>query len=175
VSPNSHNAWNNIGDDYDKLAQLETTDEGKMKQYLNAIKGFGQSFMVKPNYADAYHNQANIFYKIGRLDLARGTYEQALNYNPNLSQTLKTLIQLDIMEKNPVELEKHLVRLQQMDPTSVETAYIAAISYAQIGMIDKAKIITNELYKQFPTINEIKSLYDNLMSMESSQSAELKN
>ena len=112
MSPNSHNAWNNIGDDYDKLAQKETTDEGKMKQYLNAIKGFGQSFFIKTNYADAYHNQANIYYRIGRMDLARQGYETALSYNPALEQTIKTLIQLDLMEMNVTELEKHLTSLK---------------------------------------------------------------
>jgi len=62
-SPNSHNAWNNIGDDYDKLAQLEKTLEGQMNQYLNSIKGFTRSTIVKTNYADAFHNRANIFTK----------------------------------------------------------------------------------------------------------------
>jgi protein O-mannosyl-transferase len=163
VSPNSHNAWNNIGDDYDKLAQLETTDEGKLRQYENAIKGFGQSYAIKPNYADAYHNQANIFYKMGRLDLARNAYETAISYNANMSQTLKTLVQLDLIEKNITGLDNHLAKLQQLTPNDLEVAYITAVSYVQIGKIDQAKELVGRMYQQFPNIKEIKTLYDSLM------------
>jgi protein O-mannosyl-transferase len=163
VSPNSHNAWNNIGDDYDKLAQLETTDEGKLRQYENAVKGFGQSYAIKPNYADAYHNQANIFYKMGRLDLARNAYETAISYNANMSQTLKTLVQLDLIEKNITELDNHLAKLQQLTPNDLEVAYITAVSYIQIGKIDQAKELVGRMYQQFPDIKEIKALYDSLM------------
>jgi tetratricopeptide (TPR) repeat protein len=157
------------------LAQPESTDEGKIKQFENSIKGFGQSYVIKPNYADAYHNQANIFYKVGRLDLARNGYENALSYNPNMPQTLKTLVQLDLMENNTEELEKHLVALQQLMPNDVETAYITAIAYKQVGEIEKAKQIATILYQQFPNIVEIKNLYDVLNQNEVSGSSEIKN
>ncbi len=162
VSPNSHNAWNNIGDDYDKLAAFESTDEGKMRQYYNSIKGFGQSYAIKPNYADAYHNQANILYKIGRLDLARNTYETAIKYNPNLYQTYTTLLQIDFVEKNQPELLRHLGIIQQMKPNDLQVAYISAVAYAQIGMIKEAKQLADMMYKQFPNVAEIKNLYDSL-------------
>lgn len=151
VSPNSHNAWNNIGDDYDKL-----------KDYDNSIKGFGQSYAIKPNYADAYHNQANIFYKIGRLDLARNAYETALKYNPNLFQTYLTLLQLDISQKNETELLSHLAIIQKIKPNDLQVAYITAMAYAQIGKTNEAKQLAEIMYKQFPNVAEIKNLYDSL-------------
>lgn len=174
VSPNSHNAWNNIGDDYDKLANLETTEEGKLQQYYNSIKGFGQSYAVKPNYADAYHNQANIFYKIGRLDLARNAYEQAISYNPGLYQTYRTLIQIDMVEKNNSELLRHLEIVQQMKPNDLEIAYISAVAYAQVGKTEEAKKLAEMMYKQFPQVNEIKNLYDSLQNLGSTGSGTTK-
>ncbi len=159
VSPNSHNAWNNIGDDYDKLGQYE-----------NAIKGFGMSYTIKPNYADAYHNQANIFYKIGRLDLARNSYEQALSYNPSLYQTYLTLLQLDLMEKKKDDMLRHLSYLNQIKPNDLQVAYITATAYAQMGMMDEAKNLTKLMYQQFPNIPEIKSLYQQLNSTEATSS-----
>ena len=162
VSPNSHNAWNNIGDDYDKL-----------NQYENAVKGFGMSYAIKQNYADAYHNQANIFYKMGRVDLARQYYEQTLVYNPNLYQTYFTLIQLDLMEKKKDELLRHLSLLNQVKPNDLQVAYIMATSYAQIGMVDEAKKIAAIIYGQFPEIPEIKNLYESLESLAASGSATL--
>ena len=153
VSPNSHNAWNNIGDDYDKLGQ-----------YDNAIKGFAQSFAIKPNYADAYHNQANILYKVGRLDLAREAYEIALYYNPYLYQTYLTLIQIDLMQNNQEKLLDHLSKLQAIKPNDLQVSFVTATAYAQIGRIEEAKQIAKSMYQQFPNITEIKNLYDSLMN-----------
>jgi len=170
MSPNSHNAWNNIGDDYDKLAQNESSNEGKTRQYENAIKGFGQSYAIKSNYADAYHNQANIFYKMGRLDLARQGYETALHYNSGLEQTLRTLIQLDLMEENKNELRKHLNNLLKLHPSDAGLYYQVAMIFNQAGITDEAKKIVDELYKYYPNVAEIKSLYDSLAQVETSES-----
>lgn len=163
VSPNSHNAWNNIGDDYDKLGQ-----------YDNAVKGFGMSFTIKQNYADAYHNQANIFYKTGRRDLARSSYEQAIAYNPGLYQTYLTLIQLDVMDKNKDELLKHISQLNKVRPGDLQVAYITATAYLNMGMINEAKNLSTLMYQQFPNIPEIKKLYEELIRFESTPSGILK-
>jgi len=163
VSPNSHNAWNNIGDDYDKLAQLETTDSGKMKQYENAVKGFTQSTVVKQNYADAYHNRANIFYKMGRLDMARDSYETALSYsNNNLFQSLISLVQIDLTEKRVDLALGHVEKLQKTKPNDLQVYYITAVVYANAGMRDQAIQILDQILKAYPTFTEAKTLLSQL-------------
>ena len=154
VSPNSHNAWNNIGDDYDKLAQLETTDAGKLNQYLNSIKGFTQSVTVKNNYADAYHNRANIFYKIGRYDLAKDSYETALSYGPNLYQSYYSLLQIDLAEKNYNSAINHLNKLNTVRPNDPQVYYAASVIYANMGRIDQAVSILEQLVKANPGWNQ---------------------
>lgn len=139
VSPNSHNAWNNIGDDYDKL-----------KQYDNAIKGFTQSTIVKPNYADAYHNRANIFFKTGRLDLARDSYNTALYYSPGLTQTYLSLTQIDLMEGKLDLALQHATTAYQQDPTSVQNAYVLAIVYAQSGNKQKSVELLKNILRAQP-------------------------
>ena len=128
VSPNSHNAWNNIGDDYDKLGQ-----------YDNAIKGFTQSTVMKPNYADAYHNRANIYFKTSYLQQARDSYETALGYNPGLMQTYISLTQIDLNEgKLDLALE-HSSKAIELDPNNSLTRYVKAIVLNGMGLIDEAK------------------------------------
>jgi tetratricopeptide (TPR) repeat protein len=162
VSPNSHNAWNNIGDDYDKLAKLETTDDGKLEQYLNSIKGFTQSVTVKTNYADAYHNRANIFYKIGRYDLAKDSYETALSYGPNLYQSYYSLLQIDLTEKNFNSAINHLNKLNTVRPNDPQVYYAAAVVYANMGQPDQAVSILEQLIKVNPTWTQAADLLNQL-------------
>jgi tetratricopeptide (TPR) repeat protein len=96
------------------------------------------------------------------LDLARNAYEQAISYNPGLYQTYRTLIQIDMAEKNNTELLRHLGVVQQMKPNDLEVAYLSAVVYAQIGKIDEAKKLADIMYKQFPNVAEIKNLYESL-------------
>lgn len=145
VSPNSHNAWNNIGDDYDKL-----------KQFDNAIKGFTQSTVIKPNYADAFHNRANILFKIGRLDLARDSYMTALYFSPSLYQTYLSLINIDLMERKlglALEHSQKVVQLQPNDPTS---NFVLAVVLAERGEIQQAKVILENILKIYPDFKQAK-------------------
>lgn len=162
VSPNSHNAWNNIGDDYDKLAQKEETDEGKYQQYLNAIKGFTQSTVIKTNYADAYHNRGNIFYKIGRLDLARESYKTAVSFNPMMHQSYLSLIQIDILLEEYDVASQDLEILKKIAPTNVQVWYMEAYIDIKKNEIEKAKKILEAIVAQFPeftdAVNLLKSI-----------------
>jgi len=139
VSPNSHNAWNNIGDDYDKL-----------KDYTNAIKGFTQSTIVKPNYADAYHNRANILFKVGRLDLARESYSTAIYFSPNLMQSYLSLTQIDLMEQRLDLALAHAVKAVELDPGGSQSLYVLAVVRAQRGEKNEAREILKTVLRVNP-------------------------
>ena len=139
ISPNSHNAWNNIGDDYDKL-----------KDYDNAVKGFTQSVLVKPNYADAYHNRANIFFKSGRLDLARESYDTALKFSPSLYQTYLSLTQIDLMEKKADLALQHASKAVELKPDDIQSVFVLGVVNAQIGRIEEAKKILQSILNVYP-------------------------
>ena len=128
VSPNSHNAWNNIGDDYDKLGDYE-----------NAVKGFTQSTVMKNNYADAYHNRANIFFKMGRLDLARDSYNVALSIAPSMYQTYISLSQVDLNEGKAKLAVEHGQKLVELQPNNPQSHYVFGVILAKVGWIDRAK------------------------------------
>jgi tetratricopeptide (TPR) repeat protein len=119
---NSHNAWNNIGDDYDKLGQMD-----------NAIKGFGRSYEWKNNYADAYHNQANILFKIKRYDLARWGYETALAYSPALYQSYISLTQVALNQGDRQGAFNYAQKLVKAQPNNPQAYYVLGVVYVQIG------------------------------------------
>lgn len=151
VSPNSHNAWNNIGDDYDKLGQYE-----------NAVKGFTQSTIVKTNYADAFHNRANIFYKMGRYDLARDSYQMAINLNPSLYQSYMSLIQIDLTEKRYDLALEHVATMQKARPNDLQVVYVSAIVYSQAGKVEEAKKLLNQILQYYPQFTQAQELLNQL-------------
>ena len=87
VSPNDPNVLNNLGDMY-----------GRHEDYQKAIESFSLAIKLKPDYADAYHNLANIqtaLYlkekKEEYLKSAIDNYLQAIKYNPLLWQSHQNL------------------------------------------------------------------------------------
>jgi len=139
VSPNSHNAWNNIGDDYDKL-----------KEYENSIKGFTQSTIVKPNYADAFHNRANIFFKIGQFDLARESYRTALQFSPGLFQTYLSLAQVDLMDKKFDWAVADATKATEVQPNNPQAWYVLGVVQAQTGQLKEATITLEKVLQMAP-------------------------
>jgi len=148
---NSHNAWNNIGDDYDKLGQ-----------YDNAIKGFGQSYAVKNNYADAYHNQANIFFKIKRYDLARQGYELALKFHPGLYQSYISLTQVALYQGDLNGALAYANKLIESQPNNPQAYYVMGVVLAQGGKLKEAEDYLNyalQLNPNFtPAVNTLKQI-----------------
>ena len=153
VSPNSHNAWNNIGDDYDKL-----------KDYDNAVKGFTQSVLVKPNYADAYHNRANIFFKTGRLDLARESYDTALRFTSTLFQTYLSLTQIDLNEGKFDLALAHASKAVEIQPGDPQANFVLGVVLAQGGRVEEAKNIMKQILTIYP---DYKMARDALTQLES--------
>ena len=151
VSPNSHNAWNNIGDDYDKLGQYE-----------NAIKGFTESTVWKPNYADAFHNRANIYFKMGYFDLARDSYLTALNFNPGLIQTYISLVQVELSAGKLNEALKYADTASKMAPDNFQVRFIKAIVLKELGDIEGARKDAEVAVRLNPNFMEARQLYESL-------------
>lgn len=149
VSPNSHNAWNNIGDDYDK-----------QNDYPNAVKGFSMSIAYKNNYADAYHNRGNVFIKMNRLDLAREDYMTALKISPSIFHSSFALAHISFVEKNYLDSLTHLenVLAYQIMPQAVNMK-ISALTL--LGRFDDAKK-TLDLYKSMMLPKTFQKIYDEI-------------
>lgn len=87
VAPLNPNVLNNLGDMY-----------GRHGDYLKAIESFSLAIKLKPGYADAYHNLANIQISLFEqtkdekyLNGAIANYQTAAKYNPTLWQSHQNL------------------------------------------------------------------------------------
>ncbi len=155
MSPNSHNAWNNIGDDYDKLGDSE-----------NAVKGFTQSTVMKPNYADAYHNRANILFKMGRWDLARGSYDIALSFAPTMYQTTLSLSHIDVLEEKWELAIRRGERLVELMPNSHESHFVFGVILARAGWRDRAIEEMRLVLRLNPGFKQAQQAIDELTAIE---------
>jgi len=153
VSPNSHNAWNNIGDDYDKLGD-----------YQKAIESFTKSTEMKPDYADAYHNRANIYYKIGDFENAAKSYQIAIEKNPLLKQSYMSLIQTYLTDKKGIEAVKTAEALVNIDPTDPMSWYAGAVALVNVGEVDQALVALERSLQLAPNFAQAVELKKSIMN-----------
>ncbi len=93
---------------------------------------------------------------MGRLDLARESYNTALTFNPGLYQTYLSLVQIDLSEKNYDLALKHAQTVVQVQPNDPQPIYVLAIVYAQMGNVNEAEKILINLLNQVPNYQPAK-------------------
>ena len=69
-----------MGDVYSLEGNLEKSEEA-----------FRRAISLRPDYADAYHNLANTFQRMGKPEPAIVNYEKAVSLNPGLWQSYQSL------------------------------------------------------------------------------------
>jgi len=153
ASPNSHNAWNNIGDDYDKLGEYE-----------KAIESFTKSTEMKEDYADAYHNRANIYYKIGDYENAARSYSLAIEKNPLLKQSYMSLIQTYLTDNKTLEAVKTAEALLNVDPADPMSWYAGAVTLVNAGDAQGALAALDNCLKLAPNMAQAVELKKTIMS-----------
>lgn len=80
TSPSSPQNHNNLGDLYGRRGDLQPAEWH-----------FKKAIEINPNYADAMHNLANTYVRLGRFDEAIKMYEAALQNKPSLWQSEQQL------------------------------------------------------------------------------------
>lgn len=80
TSPSSPQNHNNLGDLYGRRGDLQLAEWH-----------FKKAIEINPNYADAMHNLANTYVRLGRFDEAIKMYEAALQNKPSLWQSEQQL------------------------------------------------------------------------------------
>ena len=73
------------------LFNIAGASNAGLKQFDAAIHNYKQALKIKPDYADAYFNMANIFKVKGDLEEAIESYKQALKLKPNYADAYNNM------------------------------------------------------------------------------------
>lgn len=115
VSPNDPNVLLNLGDMY-----------GRHQDYQKAIEVLNKAIKTKPDYADAYHNMANVqtalFNKNSDpkyLDDAINNFQLAIKYNPTLWQSHQALASIYYYLKEYDKALENINNAIKINPTNL--------------------------------------------------------
>ncbi len=81
-APKRARLYNNLGNEYKKLARL-AQDKEKRSEYLDKAEGwYLGAIRVRPDYGEAYNNLGNLYRKKKQYKAALSSYEIAMEYLP---------------------------------------------------------------------------------------------
>jgi protein O-mannosyl-transferase len=153
TSPSSHQNHNNLGDYY-----------ARQGDYEKAVEEFSMAIELKEGYADAFHNRANVYAILGRLDEALEGYQTALKYNPKLWQSEERLAAV-YFEKGEWRLsEEHINKAIELGPGVLDLRVARAIILQNGGKEEEAKKELELILKYDPGNEKVKKMLEDLSS-----------
>lgn len=89
-------------------------------EYTQSISLLREAVKLKPQWADAFAQMADLFYRLGDLDRARDAYEVALRQEPSMRAALRGLAMVHRRNNNYAEAAKSLRGILRYDPNDAE-------------------------------------------------------
>lgn len=146
VAPDNPNVLLNLADMY-----------SRHKDYQKAIESLTKAIEAKPDYADAYHNLANVQISLYLQDMkveyvneAIGNYQLAIKYNPLLWQTYQSLGVIYFNTKDYDKAAEYINHAIEINPSNLTLQYNLGVIYLNSGKSDKAKEIFSDILKIDP-------------------------
>jgi len=154
TSPSSPQNHNNLGDLYYRQNQPQ-----------KAIEEFKKAIALKPDYADVYHNLANVYYlQMNDSDEAIKNYQKAAEINPKLWQSYQNLGKIYFDRQEYPAAEMALKKSLEINSQNLTLYSNLALLYLRTNKQDEAKKILQEALSIDPKNQEIIQLFNQLNS-----------
>lgn len=121
----------------DALVALATT-YGYQQDFEKAFKYVDNALRIDPKKRDAYVFKGSLFLIMGEIDLAKSSYETAVQQDPNFYEGYLRLGALYENEQDPICIE-YYTTAYQLKPSDPETMYSLGYAYEAFGKIEEAK------------------------------------
>ena len=89
-------------------------------EYTQSISTLREAVKLKPQWADAFAQMADMFYRLGDLDRARDAYEVALRQEPSMRKALRGLAMVHRRNNDYAAAAKSLRGVLRYDPNDAE-------------------------------------------------------
>ena len=137
-APNSSRTTLSFGNQYLKLADIETNRQAKIEYYTNALKYFKRSTDILPSNKDALYGIGLCYASLGDRSKAYESYQHALTYYPKHRSVLNNLGTAFFEEKKYDSAFMYFKRSYDADSSFPKSSQNLAIYYFTLGNYNQA-------------------------------------
>lgn len=127
LTPNDHEAHNNLGNSYRKLGLLE-----------EAIGSYNRAISIKTDYPEVFYNLANTFTDLGQFDEARSNYNKAIILNASYFKAYNNLGFLLAKIKNLDEAIESFKKAIEIKTDYLEAHHNLGNALRELGRLEEA-------------------------------------
>jgi tetratricopeptide (TPR) repeat protein len=117
-----------------------------LQDFESAFKYVNEALRIDNKYRDAYVLKGSVYIQLGNMELAKSSYETAIQQDPEFFEAYFRLAQIYQSEGNPVCVE-YYATANELKPDIAEVKYQLAYSKQVHGQIEGAKTIYREMTK----------------------------
>lgn len=117
-----------------------------LQDFESAFKYINEALRIDSKYRDAYVLKGTVYTQLGNVELAKSSYETAIQQDPEFFEAYFRLAQIYQSENNPVCVE-YFATAYELKPEITEVKYQLAYSKQTHGQVEGAKFLYREMTK----------------------------
>lgn len=130
------------------LVSLATT-YAQQGDYDKAFQYTNEALRVDKHYRDAYTLKGTIYLNMDKRDLAKSSYQTAIEQDPEFFEAYLRLGVIYQQEKNPLCIQ-YYTTATQIRPNSMDAFYSLAYAYQELDQIKEAQEVYRSMLKKDP-------------------------
>lgn len=130
------------------LVALATT-YSQQGDYEKAFQYTNEALKVDKHYRDAYVLKGTIYLSLNKRDLAKSSYQTAIEQDPDFFEAYLRLGVIYQQEQNPICIQYYTTAVE-LRPNNIDAQYSLAYAYQELGDVEKAKELYRSMLKKEP-------------------------
>lgn len=131
------------------MVELATT-HSHLGDYEESFKVLNKALRIDKHYRDAYTLKGTNYLRLGKIDLAKSSYQTAIDQDPEFFEAYIALGTLYQQENDPLSIQ-YFESAVQLKPRSMDAHYALAYGYQTLGRNAEAQRIYRKMLKIEPS------------------------
>jgi tetratricopeptide (TPR) repeat protein len=125
----------------------------QQQDFENSFRYINQALRIDPRYRDAYVLKGTNYLFLGKIDLAKSSYETAVQQDPQFFEAYLMLGSIYQAEKNPICIE-YYTTAAELQPKNADVLYSLAYAKQVFGRADEALPLYRKMIQLDTTYHE---------------------